>query len=134
MADSTSAFEFLNQKKAPEVPAVCVLFGDEPLLRREALERIRSAVLTGDDGELSLTTFDGEQVELREVLDELATVSMFGGGRRMVVVDEADKFVKEHREQLEDYCQKPRASSVLVLLVDSWPSNTRLFKRLAESG
>jgi DNA polymerase-3 subunit delta len=134
MADSTSAFEFLNQKKSPEVPAVCVLFGDDPLLKRESLERIRSAVLTGDDGELSLTTFDGEQVELRTVFDELATVSMFGGGRRMVVVDEADKFVKEHREQLEDYSLKPRPASVLMLLVDSWPSNTRLFKRLAESG
>ncbi len=134
MPDSIAAFEFLSREKAPTVPAVCVLFGDEPLLKRESLERLRGAVLTGEDGELSLTVLDGKTVELREVLDELATVAMFGGGRRMVVVDEADKFVSKHREELEDYCQKPRASSVLVLDVESWPGNTRLFKKVAEMG
>src|SRR5262249_6183233 len=127
MPDSVSAFEFLSRSKTPTVPSVCVLFGDESLLKRESLDRLRTAVLTGDDGELSFTSFDGEQAELREVLDELATLSMFGGGRRMVLVENADDFVKKHRESLEDYCEKPRPSSVLVLQVDSWPSNTRLF-------
>ncbi len=125
---------FSAVRRQPSVPAVCVLFGDEPLLKRESLDRLRAAVLTGEDGELSLTVLDGKAVELREVLDELATVAMFGGGRRMVVVDEADKFVSKHREELEDYCQKPRASSVLVLEVESWPGNTRLFKKVAEMG
>jgi DNA polymerase III subunit delta len=134
MPDSIPAIDFLSRAKIPAVPGVCVLFGDEPLLKRESLERLRSAVLTGEDGELSFTAFDSEEVELRTVLDELATMSMFGGGRRMVVVEEADKFVSGHREELEDYCQKPRPNSVLVLAVDSWPANTRLFKKLAESG
>jgi DNA polymerase-3 subunit delta len=134
MADSIAAFDFLSRDRTPPVPAVCVLFGDEPLLKRESLSRLRAAVLTGDDGELSFTTLDGNQAELREVLDQLATMSMFGGGRRVVVVEQADKFVSKHREAMEDYCQKPRPSSVLVLLVESWPANTRLFKKLAESG
>ncbi len=111
-----------------------MLFGDEPLLKREALERLRAAVLTGDDAEMSFATLDGNKAELREVLDDLATVSMFGGGRRMVVVEDADEFVSEHRHSLEEYCDKPRASSVLVLEVDSWPANTRLFKKIAEIG
>ncbi|HEY2828006.1 MAG TPA: DNA polymerase III subunit delta [Pirellulales bacterium] len=134
MPDSVPAIEFLSRTQAPAVPAFCVLFGDEPLLKRESLDRLRTAVLTGEDGELSFTALDGQQVELREVLDELATLAMFGGGRRMVVVQEADKFVSKHREALEDYCQKPRPASVLVLDVDSWPANTRLFKKLAEVG
>ncbi len=134
MPESTAAFEFLSKEKTPTVPAVCVLFGDEPLLKRESLERLRGAVLTGEDGELSLTVLDGKDLELREVLDELATVAMFGGGKRLVVVEEADKFVSKHREELEDYCQKPRPSSVLILEVDSWPGNTRLFKKVAEMG
>src|SRR5262249_12366766 len=113
---------------------VCVLFGDEPLLKREALERIRAAVLPEEDADLSLTKFDGREVELREVLDELATVSMFGGGRRMVVVEEADEFVSAHRPELEGYCDKPRKASVLVLLLDSWPATTRLYKKLAQVG
>src|SRR5262249_42885656 len=115
MADTISAFEFLREKKSACAPAVCVLFGDEPLLKRGSLQRLREAVLSGEDADLSIKTFNGNEVELREVLDELATVSMFGGGKRMVVVEEADEFVSANRAALEDYCEKPRKSSVLVL-------------------
>jgi DNA polymerase-3 subunit delta len=134
MPDTISAFEFLAKPPITDVSSICVLFGEEPLLKREALERIRAAVLPEEDAELSLTKFDGRQVELREVLDELATVSMFGGGRRMVVVEEADDFVSAHRPELEDYCDKPRKASVLVLVLDSWPATTRLYKKLAQVG
>lgn len=135
MADAPTAFEFLSRDPPTTVPPVCVLFGEEPLLKRESLERIRVASSTGDDDdELSLTRFDGKTVEAREVFDELATMSMFGGGRRMVVVEDADKFVTKHRERLEDYVEKPRQSSVLVLSVESWPANTRLYKKIATSG
>ncbi len=134
MADATSAFDFLSREKSPTVPAVCVLFGDEPLLRRESLERLRAAVLTGEDAEMSFTALDGDKTELREVLDDLATISMFGGGRRMIVIEDADDFVRQHRQQLEEYCDKPRDASVLVFEVDSWPANTRLYKKVAEIG
>ena len=134
MADSITAFEFLAREKTPSVPAVCVLFGDEPLLRSESLARLRTEVLFGDDGELSFTSFNGNDAEPREIFDELATVSMFGDGRRMVAIEEADKFVTKHRQALEDYCQKPRPNSVLVIEVGSWPANTRLFKKIADFG
>jgi len=134
MPDTISAFEFLAKPSVTDVPPVCALFGEEPLLKRESLERIRAAVLPEEDAELSLTKFDGRQVELREVLDELATVSMFGGGRRMVVIEEADDFVSAHRPELEDYCDKRRKASVLVLVLDSWPATTRLYKKLAQVG
>lgn len=134
MADSNHAFEFLSQKKTPEIAPVCVLFGEEPLLKQESLDRIRAAVLSGEDGELSISKFDGQQADVRAVFDELATVSMFGGGRRMVVVEDADTFVTKHRTRLEDYCEKPRAASVLVLDVSSWPATTKLYKKIAQIG
>jgi DNA polymerase-3 subunit delta len=134
MPDSIHAFDFLSRKQAPAVSPVCVLFGDEPLLKLESLDRIRVAVLSGEDGDLSIAKFEGKQTEARAVFDELATISMFGGGRRMVVVEEADNFVTKHRPRLEDYCDKPRSGSVLVLEVSSWPAKTKLFKKLAQSG
>ena len=134
MPDALSAFEFLAREKTPPVPPVCVLFGDEPLLRTESLQRIRAAVLDSDDGDLSFTVFQGDDIEPRELFDELATVSMFGGGKRMVVVEDADKFVSKNRDRLEEYCDKPRQASVLVLEVGTWPANTRLFKKVAQTG
>ena len=98
------------------------------------LGALRHAVLAADDAEFSSRTFDGDEIELRTLLDELATVALFGGGSRLVVVAEADGFVSKNREALEDYAAKPRRTGVLVLEVDSWPSNTRLYKHLAEHG
>ena len=68
------------------------------------------------------------------MFDELATVALFGGGQRMVVVSEADSFVSRYRKELEDYAANRGNTGVLVLEVDTWPANTRLFKHLAESG
>jgi DNA polymerase-3 subunit delta len=64
----------------------------------------------------------------------LATASLFGSGRRLVIVEEADDFVSEHRAELEDYVASPHRSGVLVLEVKTWPSTTRLAKAVAASG
>ena len=129
-----AALDYLAQPdKHPPLP-VCAVFGDETFLRRQAILCLRSAVLGGDDGDFSLTSFDGRGTPLRDVLDELSTVAMFGGGRRLVVVEGADDFVSRWRAELEDYLDRPSRSGVLVLDLDSLPSNTRLYKLIAGKG
>ena len=128
------AIEFLNGPDDPTVPPVCVVFGSESFLKRKAIARIRGAVLGKGEGEFSLATFDGPNAKLSEVLKELATRAMFGGDRRLVVVEDADKFVSQHREGLEKYVSQPRASGVLLMEVSAWPANTRLYKAVAATG
>jgi DNA polymerase-3 subunit delta len=92
-------------------------------------------VLGEAEGEFSLTRFEGPTAELRAVMDELSTVALFGGGgRRLVVVDDADDFVTAHRESLEDYVARPKTSGVLVLDVRTWPKTTRLYKAIDAAG
>ncbi|MCA9246371.1 MAG: DNA polymerase III subunit delta [Planctomycetales bacterium] len=128
----TSALKFLS-KPIADPPSVCVVFGDEAFLKREILRELRRQVL-GEDGEFSLTVTTGKEAEPRDVWDQLATVSMFGGGRRMVVIEEADDFVSRRRPVLEEYVQHPKPTGVLVLEVRTWASNTRLYKAVAASG
>jgi DNA polymerase-3 subunit delta len=71
---------------------------------------------------------------LRDVVDELATLAMFGGDRRLVLVEAADEFVSRYRAELEDYVAKPKANGVLVLGVKTFAANTRLFKAVAAAG
>jgi DNA polymerase-3 subunit delta len=59
---------------------------------------------------------------------------MFGGGKRLVIVEEADEFVTAYRGLLEEYVARPKSGGVLVLEVKTWASNTRLYKALAETG
>jgi DNA polymerase III subunit delta len=91
-------------------------------------------VLGGDDADFSLAAFEGRNTAFRDVHEVLSTVAMFGGGGRLAVVENADDFVTRYRQQLEDYVAKPSRSGVLVLDVDSLPSNTRLYKAIAAGG
>lgn len=131
---ASTAIEFLDHPPKSALPGVIVAHGDDAFLRHQVVARCRQLVLGDDDGQFSLSTFDGRSAPLRDVLDELATTAMFGGGRRLVEISDADEFVTRYREQLEDYVARPKSGSVLLLDVARWPSNTRLAKAVASSG
>jgi DNA polymerase III subunit delta len=128
------AIEYLAQPEKHPCGPVCAVFSDESFLKREVLKTVRRLVLGNDDGEFSLTTFEGDAAQLRDVFDALATATLFGGERRLVIVEEGDSFVSEHRAELEAYVERPAKGSVLVLEVKTWPGNTRLAKAVAASG
>jgi DNA polymerase III subunit delta len=111
-----------------------VLGGGDAFLKRQAVLRLREVVLAGEDAEFSFTAFDGQTATLSDVMKELATLAMFGGGKRLIVVDDADEFITRYRAELEDYVARPRSASVLVLAPDSFPANTRLAKAVAGAG
>ena len=128
------AIEFLqNPAKVPPQPVYAV-FGDDPFLRREALEAIGRIVLQADDeDELAIRRFPGDQATLADVLDEVRTLP-FLARRRVVIVEGADPFVTAHRKELEAYVERPSSSGVLVLSVKTWPSSTRLAKLVDKAG
>ncbi len=128
------ALDYLAQPDKYPPPAVCAVFGDERFLRQQAIVCLRAAVLGGGDGDFSLSTFEGCGASFRDVHEVLSTIAMFGDGKRLVVVEEADDFVTSYRTSLEDYVVRPSRSGVLVLDLDSLPSNTRLYKAIAAGG
>ena len=112
-----------------------MLFGDDAYLKRLVYEVLRREVLGDESAEFSEEIYEGRSVELCDVLDALSTVSLFGaGGRRLVVVQEADDFVSRNRAALEQYVDRPRSTGMLLLDVRAWPKNTRLAKRTADRG
>jgi len=164
MSKPLHAIDYLEAPSAHPPKPVCVVFGDDAFLKHQVTLGLRQEVLGGGEGDFSLSTFEGPGAALRDVLDELATVAMFGGGKRLVVVREADHgakrsadvqeavsggkrpvdvegadaqdrgFIARYRTELEDYLARPKSTGVLVLEVSSWPSNTRLFRAVAASG
>ncbi len=134
MAQALHAIDFLKAPTKHADAAVCVAFGDDLFLRRLVCDAIAQRVLGTEDAEFSLARLDGGSAEYRGVFDELSTVAMFGGSRRLVIVEHADEFVTRFRGQLEDYVAKPRSSGVLLLCPKTWPANTRLYKAIDKSG
>jgi len=133
MSHTIHAFDYLRAPDKHTPAAVSVMFGDEAFLKQLVTRQLRTNVLEDDDAPFA--TFAGDNVEWRDVADELSTVALFGGGgRRLAIVEDADDFVRDNRARLEDYVEKPRSNSVLVLEVTNWQSNTRLYKAVDQSG
>jgi DNA polymerase-3 subunit delta len=129
-----SALDYLSHPDKHPAAEVVAVSGDDVYLKFEVIAALRRQVLSSHDSEFSLTSLAGSTASLREVFDALATVSLFGAGRRLVVVEDADSFVSQFRGELEDYVARPAKGSVLVLDVQSWPANTRLAKAVAANG
>jgi DNA polymerase III delta subunit len=110
-------------------PPVVALVGPDSFLQLESLSRLLSTM----PGDTIRVDADGERAELADVLDELRSFAMFGGGK-VVVLRSADAFVTKFRSQLEDYLGKPSNSATLVLRLSSLPSNQRIFKLITKVG
>lgn len=134
MAKPVDALDYLANPAKYPATGVCALFGDESFSKRQVLLALKDQVLAGDDSDFSVTTFSGRECALRDVMDALSTRALFGAGRHLVIVEEADEFVSQNRPALEQYVGNPRATSLLVLEAKLWPSTTRLYKALAERG
>jgi len=136
MSNTLHAFDFLAAPGSTKPPAVCVAFGDEPFLKRLVLKELRRWVM-GDDRDVPADIYDCQEKlpEWRDVADELSSASLFAAASpRLVILERADGFVTANRQRLEDYVARPRSTSVLVLDVDEWPANTRLYKAVDQSG
>ncbi len=131
MAKAIPAADFLAK---PSDAPMCAVFGDEDFLRRQVLLALRGAVLGEEDAEISLTRFEGQEAALSDVLGELETMAMFGSGRRLVLVEQADAFVTEYRKELEDYAAHPLTTGVLVLELKTFPASTKLHKLVLKTG
>ena len=127
------AFDYLESERQP-TPSVCVLFGDEPFLKRLVLQHLREQIFHQDPQDVPDVRLEGDSSQWRDVLDELSTHALFGGDRRCVILENGDRFVTKQRTELEDYVNRPKTTGVLILQVGTWPSNTRLYKAIDKSG
>ena len=113
---------------APPAP-VYALIGPDPFLQRRALADVLKRA--GDDAQRG--DADGATADAGEVFDELRAFAMFGG-RRVVVVRDAEVFVQRHRPLVESYLESPSQGNVLVLRCASLPKNQRVYKLAAKAG
>ena len=125
------ATAYLKQPGRQATGPIVVVYGDERALKLSVLQALVETVLQGDDA--GLTRFAARELDFRTLADELRTVSMWGD-KRLVVVDDADDWLSANRGALEKYVEKPAQKSVLVLDVNSFPKNTRLYKAVEKLG
>lgn len=91
--------------------APAYLLAGEEFLASEALDKVRAEVAADPLSEVAFTA-DAAPAELVEAL----TTSSLLGGRRLVIVRNAQELKKDHAEALAEYLESPSPDSVLVLV------------------
>ena len=133
-AKATKATRATRASKSAEPGGVVALVGPEPYLQRQALSDL-AADLGADAQRFDA---DGATADAGNVFDEARSVAMFGG-RRLVVVRDADEFVTRHRAAVETFLESLAAGgtlggNVLVLRCGTLPKNTRVYKLVDKVG
>lgn len=122
----------MKQACDDEIRPVYAVVGADRFLRQAALDRILHGLADEPDA-FGPARFDGSQADAAEVLDEVRTMSLLGG-RRVVIVDDADAFITANRTTLERYAAAPADSGTLILVCQTLPKPTRLYKAIQENG
>jgi len=100
---------------------VLILCGPEEMTKREAFTELREAINKEVGADIDPKVLDGQRVQPAEVFDEVRTMSLLQP-YQLVVVDDADQFVKLYREMVERYAENPAEGSTLVLRSVNWNS------------
>ena len=124
------AQKFIETLPKAKIQSVYVLCGDEDFLKRTARAALEPKLLEDADPAFALASYPGDKANWSTVRSELATLP-FLSPRRVVVVEQADKFVTDHRPDLEKYVAAP-AKGVLILDVKTWVSTTRLARAVPD--
>jgi DNA polymerase-3 subunit delta len=110
-----------TSRKAISVSAdtrILVLFGPEQMVMAEHMDTLKAAIAQAH-GEFEVFRFDGKTATLADVFDELRGYSLMST-YKLVIVDEAEQFVKAHRAALERYAESVVDHATLVLRTPAW--------------
>ncbi len=97
---------------------IVVLNGVEEMLKRKHLETLRQVMETAH-GPFETFLFPGATAPLADVLDELRTYSLMQSFK-IVIVDEADEFLKRYRDAMNRYAESPAEQALLILRCGTW--------------
>lgn len=123
-----------TRKASPAVSAdtrILVLHGPEQMVMQEHMDTLKTAVSKAH-GDYEVFRFDGKSATLADVFDELRGYSLMST-YKLVIVDEAEQFVKAHRPALERYAESVVDHATLVLRTPAWHKGN-LDKLIAKVG
>ena len=90
--------------------------GPETFLRGEAVRFVREAV--NRKTEADFIEIDADKLDARSLLDDLRTPALFAP-KRLILIQQADKFIAASGEMLAEYAKRPSSGTVLIMTAES---------------
>ena len=112
--EGPSYAELLSHLKSGKLLPAYLLFGEEDFLLEQGLDAILAAAFGKEDRSFNLDVVYGGEITPRDLLGRLSSLPMMGE-RRVVVVRDSDKLLKETLEPLTAYLENPAPTTCLVM-------------------
>jgi DNA polymerase-3 subunit delta len=131
--ESATSQDLIASLGRGDVAPVYLLYGEEDFLAAEALDAILRAALAGGDRTFNLDVLAGEETDGREIVARASSFPM-AGGRRVVVVRDADRLSAHDLDILSAYAAEPSPSSCLILVAVKPDMRKKPFTTIRKSG
>ena len=123
----------VKTSKAKKYQPIYVIAGKDTPLVNDQCQKLLDQLIEPQQRQTSLFNPDLASISITEILDELRTLP-FLADKRIVLLKNSDKFISKNRETLEKYFDDPCGTGILILTANSFPSNTKLAKKLKKIG
>lgn len=129
MTRTLSFTQFQQGLLRARIEPVYLLDGEETFFQEEAIRLLGQAVLPEGAAAVDREMLRGGETDLQEVIDLASTFPM-GGGRRLLVIREADRLRGDGVEPLKSYLERPNLKSCVVFSDPHFDRRRALHKAL----
>jgi DNA polymerase III subunit delta len=132
MPEVLHVFDLMEGQLPKTKTGTFAIFGNDWFLRHRAIDKV---VQNSGVDEAAVRARNGDDLGWRDVHDDLASRSLFDdAGNRLTIINSADSFLAKHRSQLERWAETTSEDATLILELDSFPANTKLYKLILDHG
>ncbi|RYZ90622.1 MAG: DNA polymerase III subunit delta [Proteobacteria bacterium] len=126
------AQKFYRDLEKGNLAPLYFLFGEEPYLLNQCVERFKYAVLTEGAIDFNYSLFYASDAEASSVRDAVETLPMMAA-RRLVILKEAQELTDKEWAELDPLISNPVESSVFVLLASRVDKRKKPIRAMMET-
>jgi DNA polymerase III subunit delta len=129
------AFEKHLQAAAPDHFAdIYVVLSKDHFERKSAINILVEKLLKGSKHTpFNLKTFDGGSSSIEDIIEDLCEMALFSG-KRIILIEQADKLSKSATMELEAYYTRPNPSIHLIIIASAISHVTNFYKKAEKAG
>ena len=120
-----------NDIKRQEFKKVYLLYGEERYLIRQYRDKLKKAMTSPDDT-MNFSSFEGEDINVKEIIDLAETLPFFAD-RRVILIEDS-KLFKKGSDELAEYLPTMPESTYFIFVEEEVSKTMKLYKSVAKCG
>lgn len=120
-----------NDIKFGQIKNAYLLYGEERYLVRQYRDKLKKALVAEDDT-MNFTSFEGEDINVKEIIDLAETLPFFA--ERRVIFIEGSKLFKKGGDELGEYMAEFPETTFFVFVEEEVDKRSKLYKAITKCG